>query len=47
MGGITFDQIEQNLNQDLPHENNWWDIRLKGQFPEKRGYHSSWSLHKK
>jgi hypothetical protein len=31
MGGITFDQIEQNLNQDIISlENNWWDIRLKG-----------------
>ena len=44
-----FDQenLNQDCNQDMQIENNWWDIRLTGNFPEKRGYHSSWSFQKK
>jgi len=38
-----------NLKQmHIPDENaNWYEIRVLGRNPERRGYHSSFSAHKK
>ena len=40
-------QVAQEQVRVAMFEPNWWEFRLKGKQPERRGYHSSFTYEKK